>query len=84
MTCRLQQPIAGWLQKPPCFGESASRVIVSVEESRAADVLAQAVAAGVPAALIGRTGGTRLVMQVDGETAIDVPVADAEHAWNST
>jgi phosphoribosylformylglycinamidine synthase len=66
------------------FGESASRVIVSVEESRAADVLARAVAAGVPAALIGRTGGRRLVMQVDGETAIDVPVADAEHAWNST
>ena len=57
LTCRLQQPIMGWLQKPHCFGESASRVIVSVEESRAADVLARAVAAGVPAALIGRTGG---------------------------
>jgi hypothetical protein len=23
-------------------------------------------------------------MRVRGETAIDVPVADAEHAWNST
>jgi phosphoribosylformylglycinamidine synthase len=74
----------GLITEATLFGESASRVIVSVEESRAADVLARAVAAGVPAAIIGRTGGTRLVMQVDGETAIDVPVADAEHAWNST
>jgi phosphoribosylformylglycinamidine synthase subunit PurL len=66
------------------FGESASRAIVSVEESRAADVLARAVAAGVPGVRIGRTGGTRVVVRVGGETAIDVPVADAEHAWNST
>ena len=46
--------------------------------------MARAVAAGVPTALIGRTGGTRLVIRMGGETAIDVTVADAEHAWNST
>jgi phosphoribosylformylglycinamidine synthase subunit PurL len=74
----------GLISEATLFGESASRVIVSVEESRAADVLARAVAAGVPAVRVGRTGGTRLVMRVRGETAIDVPVADAEHAWNST
>jgi phosphoribosylformylglycinamidine synthase len=66
------------------FGESASRVVVSVEESRAADVLARAVAAGVPAARIGQTGGSRLVVRVDGAPVIDVPLDDAEHAWNST
>jgi phosphoribosylformylglycinamidine synthase len=66
------------------FGESASRVVVSVEESRAADVLARAVAAGVPAARIGQTGGSRLVVRVDGAPVIDVPLEDAEHAWNST
>src|SRR5690606_1586129 len=42
------------------FGESASRVIVSVDPARRDAVLAAARAAGVPAAVIGRTGGARL------------------------
>jgi phosphoribosylformylglycinamidine synthase len=65
------------------FGESASRVVVSVEADRADDLLARAVTAGVPAAVIGRTGGTRLVIRVGGEAAIDVAIEDAEHAWAS-
>ena len=65
------------------FGESASRVVVSVEERRADELLGRALAAGVPAAAIGRTGGSRLVMRVGGEPAIDVAVADAEHAWGT-
>jgi phosphoribosylformylglycinamidine (FGAM) synthase-like enzyme len=65
------------------FGESASRVVVSVEERRADELLGRAVAAGVPAAAIGRTGGTRLMMRVGGEAAIDVAIADAEHAWST-
>src|SRR5690606_40579746 len=39
------------------FGESASRVVVSVAPDRTAAVLAAAHAAGVPAARIGTTGG---------------------------
>jgi hypothetical protein len=54
-----------------------------VEESRADELLARAQAAGVPAAKIGRTGGTRLVIRLDGEPAIDVAISDAEHAWGS-
>ena len=65
------------------FGESASRVVVSVEEHRADALLARALAAGVPAAAIGQTGGTRLVMRVGGEPAVDVAIVDAEHAWGS-
>jgi phosphoribosylformylglycinamidine synthase subunit PurL len=65
------------------FGESASRVVVSVEESRADELLARAAAARVPAANIGRTGGTRLVIRLDGAPAIDVAITDAEHAWAS-
>jgi hypothetical protein len=35
----------------------------------------------VPARAIGRTGGSRLVIRVEGETAIDVALAEAEQQW---
>jgi phosphoribosylformylglycinamidine synthase subunit PurL len=73
----------GLIAETTLFGESASRVVVSVEDGRADELLGRALAAGVPAAAIGRTGGTRLVMRVGGEAAIDVAIADAEHAWSS-
>ncbi|HZA35313.1 MAG TPA: AIR synthase-related protein, partial [Vicinamibacterales bacterium] len=73
----------GLIAESTLFGESASRVVISVEESRADELLARAQAAGVPAARIGETGGTRLVIHVDGAPATDVAILDAEHAWNS-
>ena len=39
------------------FGESASRVVVSTNVETVAGVLARAAAAGVPARVVGRTGG---------------------------
>jgi phosphoribosylformylglycinamidine synthase len=65
------------------FGESASRVIVSAPPDLVTEVLQQASAAGVPARVIGETGGNRIRMAVAGETAIDVGVADAERVWSS-
>jgi phosphoribosylformylglycinamidine synthase len=73
----------GLIAESTLFGESASRVVVSVEEHRADELLARARAAGVAAARIGRTGGTRLVIRLDGAPSIDVAVRDAEHAWGS-
>jgi phosphoribosylformylglycinamidine synthase II len=46
------------------FGESASRVVVSVRTSAVHGLLERARAAGVPAARIGETGGERLVITV--------------------
>jgi phosphoribosylformylglycinamidine synthase len=63
------------------FGESASRVVVSVAPGATADVLKRAKAAGVPARIIGKTGGHELRIAVGGEVAVSVPVADAERAW---
>jgi phosphoribosylformylglycinamidine synthase II len=63
------------------FGESASRVIVSVEARHLEDVLAEAAAAGVPAARIGRTGGDAIRIVVDGEDVLRVPVSEAEARW---
>jgi phosphoribosylformylglycinamidine synthase II len=66
------------------FGESASRVIVSVDPASTGAILAEAAKAGIPAAKIGTTGGSRIRIAVAGEVAIDVPVGDAEEAWASS
>jgi len=60
-----------------CFSESASRVVVAVDDALVEDVLARAAAAGVPAADVGRAGGHRLVAR----GALDVALADASVAW---
>ncbi len=63
------------------FGEAPSRVIVSAAAGRTAEVIETAAAAGVPARLVGRTGGARVRIAVGGATAIDCAVAEAEAIW---
>jgi phosphoribosylformylglycinamidine synthase II len=65
------------------FGESASRVIVSVVPDQLEAFLSRATAAEVPAHVAGRTGGSRLVVKVAGVPAIDVALAEAEAAWGT-
>jgi phosphoribosylformylglycinamidine synthase subunit PurL len=65
------------------FGESASRVIVSLEPARLPAVLEAAAAAGVPAARIGRTGGAALRITVDGRVTLECGVSEAEERWGS-
>jgi phosphoribosylformylglycinamidine synthase len=66
------------------FGETASRVLVSTAPDLVTEVLQKAAAAGVPARVIGETGGNRIRMSVGGAMAVDVAVADAERAWSGT
>ena len=63
------------------FGESASRAIVSVRPADRAALMQLASTAGVPAKLIGTTGGSRLVLRVGGRTAIDLAVDVTETVW---
>jgi phosphoribosylformylglycinamidine synthase subunit PurL len=63
------------------FGESASRVVVSAAPAAAAEVVHRATAAGVPARIIGRTGGRSVRIAVGGDVVVDVALADAERAW---
>jgi phosphoribosylformylglycinamidine synthase len=65
------------------FGESASRVIASVDSRDTEAVLRAAAGAGVRAARIGRTGGDAIRISVDGEVVIDCPVAVAETRWST-
>jgi phosphoribosylformylglycinamidine synthase len=64
------------------FGESASRVVVSAAPEAVSEVVKKAADAGVPARIIGRTGGRSLCIAVGGSVAVDVTLADAERAWS--
>jgi phosphoribosylformylglycinamidine synthase II len=65
------------------FGESASRVVISVVPEHVTTVLRHASAAGVPARVIGQTGGSRLRMAVAGVIVIDQSVDEAERVWST-
>jgi phosphoribosylformylglycinamidine (FGAM) synthase-like enzyme len=65
------------------FGESASRVVVSIVPEHVTAVLRHAAAARVPVRVIGQTGGSRLRMAVGGEIVIDQSVDDAERVWST-
>jgi phosphoribosylformylglycinamidine synthase len=70
-----------WRDIAPLFSESASRVVVSVAPAEAAELLAMSAAAGVPATHIGRVGGNRIQIGVEGRSVINEAVADAERIW---
>jgi phosphoribosylformylglycinamidine synthase len=60
------------------FGESTSRVVLSVTDDQVAAVLGIAAAAGVPASVIGEAGGEQCI--ADG--AFAVPLSEAHRAWH--
>jgi phosphoribosylformylglycinamidine synthase len=66
------------------FGESASRVVVSVSPAMVAEVLQQAARAGVPARVIGETGGNRLRIAVAGSVTVSLDVQQMEQVWSSS
>ena len=63
------------------FGESASRIVVSVASSHLDTVMRAAAEAGVTAREIGRVGGDNIRLSVNGTAAVDTPVKVAEMAW---
>jgi phosphoribosylformylglycinamidine synthase len=65
------------------FGESASRAIVSVSSSDRAAFLQMAADAGVPARHVGRSGGDRIRIAVEGVRLIDVPISECEQVWSN-
>jgi phosphoribosylformylglycinamidine synthase len=77
-------PEAAFSDIATLFGESASRAVVSAAAEHAGELLAKASAAGVPAAIIGRVGGDRVRIAVDGRCLLDTPLSDAERVWSTT
>jgi phosphoribosylformylglycinamidine (FGAM) synthase-like enzyme len=62
------------------FSESAGRVLLSLPEQRADDLLARAAAARLPVAILGTTGGEALT--VSGQ--FDLPLTDLHVAFEGT
>ncbi|NOT44814.1 MAG: phosphoribosylformylglycinamidine synthase subunit PurL [Acidobacteria bacterium] len=75
-------PAAGFEVVGTLFGESASRVLVSTAPSSREALLDAARAAGVPAAVIGRVGGSRIRLAVAGVVVIDEALDDAQRLWD--
>ncbi len=65
------------------FGETASRVVVSIEDVKTPELLRRASAVDVPAYVVGHTGGSRFRISVDGTTVIDHDLAQIESAWTN-
>ena len=71
-----------WAATAALFAESASRVVVSTAPENLETLLERAATAGVPAEVIGQTGGPGIVLAADGDT-VEIAVADAEQIWSS-
>jgi phosphoribosylformylglycinamidine synthase len=65
------------------FGESQSRIVVTTPAGRRQALLALARAKGVPAAVIGRTGGREIHVRHKGADIVRLAVADARRIWKA-
>ncbi|HUM07178.1 MAG TPA: phosphoribosylformylglycinamidine synthase subunit PurL [Terriglobales bacterium] len=63
------------------FGEDASRVLVSCDPAKLARIQELASEYGLFADVIGETGGDRIEIQVDGETAVSAAVRELGEAY---
>ena len=63
------------------FGESASRVVVSVASGHVDELLALARTENVPATVIGRVGGDRIRIAIEDRAVVDEPLIEAQQIW---
>jgi len=77
-TVELVGGLAGLAPLAALVSESASRVLVSVEPGRAAELAALAEEAGMPAAPVGVTGGSALVIP----GLLELPASRLRDAWS--
>jgi phosphoribosylformylglycinamidine synthase len=66
------------------FSESPSRMVVSALEENVEQILNIAREIGIQASVLGKTGGDRLVIGVNGQPIIDRSIAEIEEAWRGT
>jgi phosphoribosylformylglycinamidine synthase len=74
---------AGFSDVATLFGESASRVVVSVAAQREAELLAMAASAHLPARRLGAVGGKRVQIAIEGRMVIDQPLGEVERTWGT-
>jgi phosphoribosylformylglycinamidine synthase len=65
------------------FSETPSRIVVTFASSDAGAIQEIAQRNNAPFAIIGRVGGTRLMINVNGSEAIDAAVSELEAGWRT-
>jgi phosphoribosylformylglycinamidine synthase len=65
------------------FGETTGRALVAYSPGEETPIREAAGAGGVPLEVIGRVGGGRLVIAMEGRALIDEPVADLRELWTT-
>jgi phosphoribosylformylglycinamidine synthase len=65
------------------FSETPSRILLSAPEENVDQILKLARELEVSAAVIGRTGGERLRLSINGEAVVDRDVVQIEEAWRN-
>ena len=83
----IRLPLGGLRRDALLFGESQSRVVLSVKADVVEHVLNQAWDAGIPATRIGTVGGDRLVIDVQGDERstgciVDVKIGTLRDHWS--
>jgi phosphoribosylformylglycinamidine synthase len=63
------------------FAETPSRIVLSAVAGNVDQIIELAAEHNIAAVAIGRTGGGRLVIDVNGERAVDRSVGEVESAW---
>jgi phosphoribosylformylglycinamidine synthase len=63
------------------FGESPSRIVISLKPEHVSEIMNIAQQADVACAVIGESGGDELTVACDGQPLIKVAVATLEEAW---
>ena len=63
------------------FSETPSRIVISALDENVDKILEIASEQGIPASRLGRTGGDRVSIKVNGEQVIDRAVSEIEQAW---
>jgi hypothetical protein len=77
------EAVNGFGEVATLFGETASRVIVSVGFDQVAEFQALARAASVPAAVVGRIGGDRIRVAAFGQVVLDELLIEMESLWSN-
>jgi phosphoribosylformylglycinamidine synthase II len=63
------------------FAETPSRIVLSAADCNVEKILEIARELNIPASVIGRTGGERLIIKVNGQMVIDRDLTEVEAAW---
>jgi len=66
------------------FGESQSRILISLEDKDQDDFESMAQKRGIPFSIIGKTGGEKISVKHHGKTIIDIPVQKAFSFWKNS